>query len=169
MFSAARELRFPPEEQKKQGATELHGVQLCVLVMTTMHTINKPPKEPCRVESSHSKETNKRNTNFGLQSSQVRSYSTRAHENRSTLGWHHRLDCRYYRSATRAAIFTAVAVVLTTAVPVCFWGVAECAACVFVFLQEHFQLGAKAPCRQDRQDREQCFSQALFIYGQRNL
>lgn len=54
MFSAARELRFHPEEKKKQGAADLHSVQLCVLVMTTMHTINKPPKEPCRVESSRS-------------------------------------------------------------------------------------------------------------------
>lgn len=53
------ELRFPPKH-KKQGAAELRSVKLCVLVMTTVHKINRPPRETCMecgVDSSQVIET----------------------------------------------------------------------------------------------------------------
>lgn len=58
MYRAAGELRFPPEEKKKQGAAEL-----CVLVMTTMHRTCRPTKElHTGIQSLQGKDTNEHNT-----------------------------------------------------------------------------------------------------------
>lgn len=125
-------------QNRRNRVQPSYTVRNCVLVVTTVHEINRRSRETCMEcgvtpRNRNNKQAPNITQNFGLQSSQMCCIHTdcvwmEAHSGYITVwtaGTINQLHMLPVLQPTRGF--------LTTPVHVCFWGVAECAVCAFFF------------------------------------